>query len=122
MGRRFLTRGRVDHMPRLKTMVLLLSGVMLAAVAAGAADYETPANKNVTDVLPAELAKGPRYAVRDPMGADGYMHHYQVVSDFGMFEVTGTGAPRKLAREISAIRERKQAARTEVCLQARQKQ
>jgi len=63
-------------MPRLQTMVLLLSGVLLAAVAAGAADYETPANKNVTDVLPAELAKGPRYAVRDPVVADGYMYHY----------------------------------------------
>ena len=86
-------------------MVLLLSGVVLAAVAAGAADYETPANKNVTDVLPAELAKGPRYAVRDPVVADGYMYHYQVVSDFGPFEVTGTGAMRKLAREIWAVGE-----------------
>src|SRR6266478_587087 len=122
MGRRFLTRGRVDDMPRLKTMVLLLSGVMLAAVAAGAADYETPVNKNVTDVLPAEQAKGPRYAVRDPVVADGYMYHYQLVSDFGPFEVTGTGALRKLAREIWAIGELRNITGSEVFLKALKEQ
>ncbi len=109
-------------MPRLKTMVLLLSGVMLAAVAAGAADYETPVNKNVTDVLPAELAKGPRYAVRDPVVADGYMYHYQLVSDFGPFEVTGTGALRKLAREIWAIGELRNITGSEVFLKALKEQ
>src|SRR6266446_114133 len=122
MGRRFLTRGRVDDMPRLKTMVLLLSGVMLAAVAAGAADYETPVNKNVTDVLPAELAKGPRYAVRDPVVADGYIYHYQLVSDFGPFEVTGTGNLRKLAREIWAIGELRNITGSEVFLKALKEQ
>ena len=105
-------------MPRLQTMVLLLSGVVLAVVAAGAADYETPANRNVTEVLPAELAKGPRYAVREPVVADGYMYHYQVVSDFGPFEVTGTGALRKLAREIWAIGELRQITGSEVFLKA----
>ncbi len=103
-------------------MVLLLSGVMLAAVAAGAADYETPVNKNVTDVLPAELAKGPRYAVRDPVVADGYMYHYQLVSDFGPFEVTGTGALRKLAREIWAIGELRNITGSEVFLKALKEQ
>src|SRR2546427_11505172 len=122
MGRRFLTRGRVDDMPRLQTMVFLLSGVVLAAVAAGPPDSETPANKNVTDVLPAELAKGPRYAVRDPVVADGYMYHYQVVSDFGPFEVTGTGAMRKLAREIWAIGELRQITGSEVFLKALKEQ
>jgi hypothetical protein len=103
-------------------MVLLFSGVVLAVVAAGAADYETPTNKNVTDVLPAELAKGPRYAVRDPVVADGYMYHYQVVSDFGPFEVTGTGALRKLAREIWAIGELRQITGSEVFLKALKEQ
>src|SRR5207245_9380805 len=73
MGRRFLTRGRVDDMPRLQTIVLLLSGVVLAAVAAGAADFETPANQNVTHALPAELDRGPRDAVPAPVGAASYM-------------------------------------------------
>ena len=109
-------------MPKLQTMVLLFSGVVLAVVAAGAADYETPTNKNVTDVLPADLAKGPRYAVRDPVVADGYMYHYQVVSDFGPFEVTGTGALRKLAREIWAIGELRQITGSEVFLKALKEQ
>ena len=109
-------------MPRHRTLVLLLSGVMLAAVAAGAADYETPTNRKVTEVLPAELAKGPRYAVRDPVVADGYMYHYQLMSDFGQLEVTGTGALRKLAREIWAIGELRNITGSEVFLKALKEQ
>src|SRR2546428_7168241 len=66
MGRRFLTRGRVDDMPRLQTMVLLLSGVVLAAVAAGGAHYENPPHKNATVRLPAERDKVRRYPVPVP--------------------------------------------------------
>jgi len=114
----FLLTMEVDDMPGHRTLVLVLSGVLLAAVAAGAADYETPTNRSVADVLPADLAKGPRYAVREPVVADGYMYHYQVMSDFGPFEVTGTGALRKLAREIWAIGELRKITGSEVFLKA----
>src|SRR2546422_6472028 len=46
------------------------------------------------------------------------MYHYQVVSDFGPFEVTGTGAMRRLAREIWAIGELRQITGSEVFLKA----
>src|SRR2546425_6031393 len=62
MGRRFLTRGRVDDMPRLQTMVLLLSGGRLAAVAAAPPDRHTAAEQHVKDVLRAQRATRPRYA------------------------------------------------------------
>src|SRR3989442_9337803 len=75
MGRRFLTRGRVDDMPRLQTMVLLLSGVVLAAVAAGAAHFQTPPQKNVSDGLPPQVANTPRFPGRPPRRAPPHMPH-----------------------------------------------
>jgi hypothetical protein len=88
---------------RMPTLGLL--ALLFAVTVAGAADYEAPSNRPVSEVLPADLAKGPLHAVKDPVVADGYMYHYQVDSSFGPFEVTGTGALRKLVREIWAIGE-----------------
>src|SRR5262249_15235569 len=117
-----LRRRRVDDMPRHRTLVLLLSVMVLAAVVAGAADYEIHTNRKVAEVLPPELAKGPHYTVRDPVVTDGYMYHYQLESDYGPFEVTGTGALRKLAHEIWAIGELKQITGSEVFLKALKEQ
>jgi hypothetical protein len=104
----------------LRRLALVLSMLLLAAVAVAvaAADYETPASRRVAEVLPAELIKGPHYTVRDPVVTDGYMNYYQVDSDFGPFEVTGTGALRKLLREIWAIGELRQITGSEVFLKA----
>ena len=37
------------------------------------------------------------------MRADGYMYHFKVKSTYGLFEVSGIGALRKLEHEIWAI-------------------
>ena len=66
-------------------------------------EFETPKNRNVSDVLPADIVKGPHYRIRDKVVSYGYMHHFTVDSDFGVFEVTGDGALRKLLMEIKAI-------------------
>ena len=109
-------------MPRYRALVLVLSIVVVAAVAAGAADYELHTNRKVAEVVPPELAKGPHYTVRDPVVTDGYMYHFQVDSDFGPFEAAGIGALRKLAREIWAIGELKQITGSEVFLKALKEQ
>jgi hypothetical protein len=103
---------------RRQLVILPALALALAAAGAGAAGYEAPANQRAADVLPAELAKGPQYAVRDPVVADGYMYHYTVDSDFGAFEVTGTSALRKLAREIWAIGQLRQITGSEAFLTA----
>jgi len=92
--------------------------LLQAPVFAGAADHEVPGNQRVADVLPATIAKGPHYTVRDPVVADGYMYHYTVDSDFGPFEVTGSSALRKLAREIWAIGQLREITGSEVFLAA----
>src|SRR5215475_2462940 len=87
------------------TAILSLLGALSLVAMANGAGYETPSNRPVSEVLPADVAKGSFHTVKDPVVADGYMYHYRVDSSFGPFEVTGTGALRKLVREIWAISE-----------------
>ena len=70
---------------------------------AWAADYERPANRLAAQILPTEMISGAHFRVRGEVVSYGYMHHYTVDSDFGMFAVTGDGALRKLIGEIGAI-------------------
>jgi hypothetical protein len=92
--------------------------VLAAAVGVGAADYETPKNRSVKEVLPAAVAAGADYAVSDPVVADGYMYQFKVKSPYAVFDVTGTGALRKLEREIWAIGQLKQVTKSEAFLKS----
>jgi hypothetical protein len=92
--------------------------VLAAAGGAGAADYETPKNRSVKDVLPAATAAGPDYTVTDPVVADGYMYQFKVKSPYAAFDVTGTGALCKLEREIWAIGQLKQVTKSDAFLKS----
>ena len=87
--------------------------VLAAAAGVGAAEYETPKNRSVKDVLPAAVAAGADYTVMDPVVADGYMYQFKVKSPYAVYDVTGTGALRKLEREIWAIGQLKQVTKSE---------
>jgi hypothetical protein len=99
-----------------------LSIVCLTALAvasgAGAADYETAKNRPVKEVLAPAVAAGPDYTVTEPVVADGYLYQFKVKSTYGAFDVTGTGALRKLAREIWAIGQLKQVTKSEAFLKS----
>ena len=97
--------------------VSVVCGMALAAVSgAGAAEYERPANKAVGQALPAAMAAGPDYTVKNPVVADGYMYRFTVTSPYGPFDVTGTGALRKLEHEIWAIGQLKNVTKSEAFL------
>jgi hypothetical protein len=91
-----------------------------AAVAsgAGAADYETAGNRPVKEALPPAVAAGPDYTVTDPVMADGYMYQFKVKSPYGPYDVTGTGALRKLEHEIWAIGQLRQITKSEAFLKS----
>lgn len=101
-------------MPWWRQSLIVFAVALGAATAAPAADYDTPADRSVKEVLPPELAAGPGYAVTDPVLADGYMYTFKVTSTYGPFEVTGMGALRKLVREIWAIGQLRQITGSEV--------
>jgi hypothetical protein len=92
--------------------------LLAAASGAGAADYETQANKPASQALPAAVAAGPDFKVNDPVVADGYMYRFAVTSTYGPFDVTGTGALRKLEHEIWAIGQLKQVTKSEAFLKS----
>jgi hypothetical protein len=77
--------------------------VIVGAGVVGAADYEAPKNRTAKEILPAKQITGPNFTVIDPVRADGYMYHFKVKSTYGLFQVSGIGALRKLEHEIWAI-------------------
>jgi hypothetical protein len=87
----------------IKIIITFLLGLFLWTSGTEAADYEQLHNRSIRDVLPADQISGPHYKIRDTVRCDGFMDHFTVDSDFGVFEVTGDGALRKLLREIQAI-------------------
>ena len=83
--------------------LLTLVAVFTAFAQQPTSGYEQATTYQPAQVLPKELVRGPHYQTLNPVTSDGYMYRMSVRSDYGPFEVTGTGALRKLAREIAAI-------------------
>jgi len=83
--------------------LLTLVAVFTAFAQQQTSGYEQPTTYQPAQVLPKELVRGPHYQTVNPVTSDGYMYRMSVRSDYGPFEVTGTGALRKLVREIGAI-------------------
>jgi hypothetical protein len=97
-----MTQRRVNRQIRNFVLVALMVA-FLTASGVSAQTYEVQTDRNVADILPAGMITGPHYQIMDRVIADGYMHRFTVFSDFGMFEVTGEYALRKLLKEIQAI-------------------
>ena len=99
--------------------VAVTCAIVLAAVSGtGAAEYETPTNRPVAQALPPAMAAGTDFTVKDPVVADGYMYRFTVTSPYGPFEVTGTGALRKVEHEIWAIGQLKGVTKSEAFLKS----
>ena len=81
---------------------------LVAASLAHAQTFEVPSNRKASDIVPANVIAGPYHRVREDVVSYGYLHHYTVDSQFGVFEATGDGALRKLVNEIHAIASLKQ--------------
>ncbi len=97
-----------------------MAGMIVLATASGAsaAEYETQINTPASQALPPGKAAGPDYTVADPVVSDGYMYRFTVTSTYGPFDVTGTGALRKLEHEIWAIGQLKNVTKSEAFLKS----
>jgi hypothetical protein len=92
---------------------LVAFATVLVATAGGTADYEAPRDRSAKDILAPTVLKGTHYRIRDVVATDGYTDRWTVDSDFGIFDVDGDGALRKLLLEIPAIAELSKASKTE---------
>lgn len=88
---------------RVTGAVLIGFGLSLAAGAVGAQDFEMPPTLRASEILPAELLKGPNHKVDQRVTNDGYMNHYTVRSRFGEFNAVSTPKLRKRIDEIAAL-------------------
>src|SRR6266496_411096 len=86
-----------------KRLAVACMTVLASASGAGAAEYETQANKPVGQALTPAVAAGPDFTVKDPVVADGYMYRFTVASPYGPFDVTGTGIPKGVGRLFGNI-------------------
>ena len=77
--------------------------VVAASSSVYAQTFEVPSNRLASQILPSNLISSPYHRVRETVVSYGYMHHYTVDSQFGVFEATGDGALRKLVNELYAI-------------------
>jgi hypothetical protein len=68
------------------------------------AAYEQAALVRAADLLPAELLRGPSHRVRDLVGTDGYMAHFEIDTDFGTFQAIGVPQAKRRIVEAEAIR------------------
>ncbi|HEX3497851.1 MAG TPA: hypothetical protein VHT04_00865 [Stellaceae bacterium] len=86
---------------------LPLAGILAALVAFSAsaqpAAYEVPLPRPASEVVAADLLRGPHYQVDPEVTTFAYMNRYSVTSDFGAFAVTGDARLRRLVREIAGI-------------------
>ncbi|MBW1671446.1 MAG: hypothetical protein JRJ43_11600 [Deltaproteobacteria bacterium] len=62
-------------------VVFFLTGLDAMAI-----EFEVPQNRKVTEILPAETISGPHYSIRKNVASYGYMYHYTVDSDLGVFK------------------------------------
>ena len=84
-------------------LTLSLCIILFSSFAVAAEKYQVPTNRKVTDIFPADIITGPHYQIRDKVVSYGYMDHFTVDSDYGVFQVTGNLALLKLLKEIKAI-------------------
>lgn len=85
--------------------IKLALSAMLFAACAVAGDFEVPPAEPATASLPAELVSSPHFAIREPVRADGLMHHYELHSRYGDYAAYGQDALKVRAHEIEALAE-----------------
>jgi hypothetical protein len=76
---------------------------LFAGSSAPAMDFDAPPEEPAAASLPPELAAGADFHVSEPVHADGFMHHYVIVSKFGAFQAYGRTALAVRVREIEAL-------------------
>jgi hypothetical protein len=85
----------------LKTPHLTFFAISSLFVTASA--YEEPRVFTAAEILPPYLLVGPNHRVREEAPADGYLIHFTIDSDFGVYECVGTAELERRIQEIRAM-------------------
>jgi hypothetical protein len=85
--------------------VIVALSTIVQAHAESTTDFERPLLPSVKELLPRELASGPKFKVADPAHNDGYFTTYTLVSDYGKFVVEGQQMLELRIAELVALEE-----------------
>lgn len=82
---------------------LLAAAASLALAAPPLRAYESAALFRASEILPPALLAGPHHRVREYAEADGFIIHFTVDSDYGVYQCSGLGELQRRIAEIEAI-------------------
>jgi len=77
--------------------------VVSSSLAQAQKAYEVAPVLQASQILPAELLQGPHHRVREMAPNDGYLTHFTIDSDFGVFKCTGRRQLEQRIQELDAI-------------------
>jgi len=99
----------------LLTFILLMATASAQSPAPSASEVrEQGVILHASDLLQPELLRGTCHRVRDQVVTDGYMAHFEIDSDFGLFNATGVPQVRQRLVEIDAIRKLVETSKTDL--------
>lgn len=88
-------------------MLYLVCAALLVPASAESqapAEFEQGVLLKASDLLPADCLRGPSFRVREQVETDGFMAHFDIDSDFGIFTAVGVPQVKTREVEIEAIR------------------
>jgi hypothetical protein len=97
----------------------LAAAVTLAAAAlALAAAYEAPRTFTAAELLKPAQVKGPHYTVAPTVKTEGYLHVFDITSDYGPLEAEGQAMLLMRLHEVGALAELDKVSKSEVFVKA----
>jgi len=89
-----------------------------AAALAGAAAYEAPRSFKASELLKPSQVKGPHHSVAPTVKTEGYLHVFDITTDYGPLEAEGEAMLLMRLHEVGALAELDEVSKSEVFLKA----
>jgi len=104
--------------PAVSVVALALVALAAAVTIAVAAAYEAPRTFKASEILTPAQVKGPHYEVAPEVPTDGYLHVFQLKTDYGALEAEGKSILLLREYETGAIAQLDEVSKTGVFVKA----
>jgi hypothetical protein len=104
---------RLAHVRPAVTLAALASAALVVAAA-----YEGPRAFKASELLTAAQIKGPHHAVAPTVKAEGYLHVFDITTDYGPLEAEGKAMLLMRLSEVGALAQLDEVSKSEVFLKA----
>ena len=98
--------------------VTIVPGAVVLMLAGAVPAFEPAPTFQASRILPADLRKGPHFAVSETVTAEGVYQVFEIVSDFGNIEAEGRTVLRTRVREVDALARLSEVSKSEIFAKA----